>query len=132
MAKFNYGDKLYWIGDNSQVTVLKVYDKPNENQQAYLVRHDNGVECNERETDLFKSDKIFKGAKFRVEEEVYLQSTKRGVKPVWQVIIDVYKDEEYGDEVLYKCRNANGEENIYTSYNLSLYERYIISRNSFE
>lgn len=126
MAKFNQGDKLFWLGDFSQVTVLKVYPDQEESNQNYLIRYENGTEGNEREIFLFKSDKFVDGAIYREEEIVYSKSSKKGAKPVEQKVLKVYKT---NDRIFYECENEDGEVHTFTSEQLTLYPKTIIVRD---
>lgn len=129
MSKFKQGDKLFLHEDNSEVTVVSIYPQKPKQEPVYLVRStETGGEFNEREMFLYRSNKIFPNARYRVEEEVFFHSQQKKVKPEWYEIIDIFIDKDISDKILYKCRNEKNEIRDFTHYNIFPYDFAIHTR----
>jgi hypothetical protein len=120
MAKFKLGENLFWGEDNTPITITSICPTIKGVKQSYEF-YLEGETIREIEYKLHKSDKTFPTSPFRFEDEVYLISNKRGEKPIQYKIIDIFTDEDYPKDVLYKCVDKNSNERILTVHNLSLY-----------
>jgi hypothetical protein len=130
MPRFNLFQKVYWGLDNSLVTITKVNTyKTSHNIPVYDFTHQDGVTYRDMENNLFLTNEVFPGAWFRVGQEVYFHSNQRKVKPQWYEIIDIFIDNEISNEVLYKCKDENGNIRNYSHRDLYDYEHTLIRRD---
>ena len=131
LTKFKMGEVLYTYENNTKVVVLDILPLKPKQFPVYSVKDQiTGFEYLITEINLFKSNEIFDGAKFRVHEIVYPFFNKKNERHKRLQIVDITKEEAILDGYLYQCIDKKGTVYFLNQSNISLYSHEFVTRNA--